>query len=317
MNHRHAHPKAATLLVISLVLLAPAPRRACAAAPPTLREAGAAFEKGDWKGAAEAYGAITKREPGNVRAWFRLGTSYAKLGKLRDAIQPLLQADAIGQSPIVRYGIAAVYARLSDSTQAFAWLEKAIASGYRSTDKLKQDPDFAPLRGAAHFASVVQRVEWNDRPCAHVAEHRQFDFWVGEWNVAGPEGNAAGQNSITVANGDCCIQEHWTSAILGAGQSFNFYNPTTKTWHQTWVDDQGEVAEFDGTIRDGAMRMEGYRQGPNGSRIPARLTLTPLPNGTVRQLGEDSSDRGKTWTVLYDLIYTRKDVGAAAQSQEK
>jgi len=88
-------------------------------------------------------------------------------------------------------------------------------------------------------------------------------------------------------------------------------NPTTKTWHQTWVDDQGEVAEFDGRFENGAMRLEGYRQGPNGSRIPACLTLTPSPDGRVRQLGENSTDGGKTWTVLYDLFYTREG-GAAA-----
>jgi hypothetical protein len=29
-------------------------------------------------------------------------------------------------------------------------------------------------------------------------------------------------------------------------------------------------------------------------------------HGTVRQLGETSTDDGKTWTVAYDLVYTRK-----------
>lgn len=311
----------AALLVLSsmwIVLFTAVP---AGAAPPSplWQEAGAAFQKGDWKAAARAYEAITKQEPGSGRAWYRLATSYAKLGRLKDAVPAYLKAEVIGQSPVVRYDLACVYTKLADSTEAFAWLEKAVASGFRSVSQIKGDPDLEPLRGSTHFASIVQRVEWNERPCAHLPEHRQFDFWVGEWNVATPEGNKAGESSIVIENGDCWVHENWRSAIAGTGQSFNYYNPTTKTWHQTWVDDQGEIAEFDGTLRDGAMRLEGYRQGPNGSRIPARLTLTPLPGGTVRQLGENSTDNGATWTVLYDLVYTRKAAAAsgsgAAQSK--
>jgi hypothetical protein len=231
--------------------------------------------------------------------------SQAKLGKPKDAIPAYLRADAIGQNPIVRYGLACAYTQLGDTTQAFAWLEKAVTSGFRSVEQMKTDEDLAPLRGSAHFSALVQRVEWNLRPCAHVSENRQFDFWLGDWQVRSKEGTVVGKNSITVENSDCWIHEHWDGGLGGAGESFNFYNATTKKWHQTWVDDQGEIAEFDGDFHDGAMRLEGYRQGPGQVRIPARLTLTPLPDGTVRQLGENSMDEGKTWTVLYDFIYAK------------
>jgi hypothetical protein len=33
------------------------------------------------------------------------------------------------------------------------------------------------------------------RPCS-APEHRQFDFWLGEWQVTGPSGKVAGTNSI-------------------------------------------------------------------------------------------------------------------------
>ena len=311
MNRRHAPLRTATLVLVSFLLLAPAPPHTHAAASPTWQEAGDAYQKGDWKRAAEAYEAITKSEPASGRAWYRLGASYARLGRLDEAIAAYLEADAIGQSPLVRYNLACAHARRGDREQALAWLEKAAASGFRSAETMQKDEELASLRKTERFAAVVKLVERNDRPCAHVAEHRQLDFWVGEWQVTTPEGSPAGHNSITRGNGDCWIHEHWTSAIAGSGQSFNFYNPTTKTWHQTWVDDQGEVAEFDGRFENGAMRLEGYRQGPNGSRVPARLTLTPSPDGRVRQLGENSTDGGKTWTVLYDLFYTR-GAGAAA-----
>ena len=273
---------------------------------PTWEEAGAAYQAGNWKAAAQAYEAITKREPGSGRAWYRLATCYAKLGNLDAAIPAYIKAEAIGQNPLVQFDLACAYARSGDKAKALDWLDKAAANGFRSTERMKNDPDLASVRGSEAFTALTQRVEANERPCAHDPAFRQFDFWVGEWQVKSPEGAAAGTNSITIENGDCWVHEHWVGAMGGNGESFNFYNPTTKKWHQTWVDDQGQVAEFDGELRDGAMVMEGYRQGTDGSRIPARLTLTPRPDGSVRQLGENSTDGGKTWSILYDLTYVRK-----------
>lgn len=287
-------------------------------ASPTWDQAGAAYQKGDWSAAATAYDAITKREPGSGRAWYRLATCYAKLGKLDAAIPAYLKAEAIGQNPLVRFDLACAYARSGEKAKAMEWLDKAASGGFRSTERMKNDPDLASVRGTDAFAALTHRVETNERPCAHDPAYRQFDFWVGEWQVKSPEGAPAGTNSITIENGDCWVHEHWVG-MGGNGESFNFYNPTTKKWHQTWVDDQGQVAEFDGALMNGAMAMEGYRQGTAGARIPARLTLTPLPDGSVRQLGENSTDGGKTWTVLYDLTYVRKggDSGAAPSAPAK
>jgi len=304
VSHRYVFRSVPSLLVLLLFAL---PALAAEKATPTAwSEAGAAYQKGDWKAAASAYEAIAKKEPESGRAWYRLGVSYAKLGRPKDAIPAYMKAEAIGQNPVVRYGLACAYAQAGDKDQAYAWLEKAIAGGFRSVDQIKTDEDLVSLRGSDRFAEIVKKVEWNQRPCTHVTENRQFDFWLGDWEVSSPEGTVVGKNSITVENGDCWIHEHWAGGLGGNGESFNYYNATTKKWHQTWVDDQGAIAEFDGDFRDGAMRLEGYREGVSHERIPARLTLTPLPNGTVRQLGENSTDGGKTWTVLYDFIYAKK-----------
>ncbi|HET7704523.1 MAG TPA: hypothetical protein VFM36_00410, partial [Thermoanaerobaculia bacterium] len=44
-----------------------------------------------------------------------------------------------------------------------------------------------------------------DRP-----EHRQFDFWAGEWTVTTPDGKTAGTNRITKIAGGCALLEEWT-----------------------------------------------------------------------------------------------------------
>src|SRR5690349_15545540 len=41
-------------------------------------------------------------------------------------------------------------------------------------------------------------------------EARQFDFWVGEWNVTNPAGKAAGQSKIESIAGGAGLLENWT-----------------------------------------------------------------------------------------------------------
>lgn len=168
----------------------------------------------------------------------------------------------------------------------------------------------APTMAGA--SALYEKGEWKPAAEAYAAITKAdpkngLDFWIGDWEVTRTsDGTLAGTNRITLENGDCVLYEHWTSARYRSGQSMNYHDPVTKRWHQSWVDDQGEVSIFDGEFRDGAMRLEGYRQGTDGARIPARLTLTPMPDGSVRQLGENSEDGGKTWTTMYDLTYRWK-----------
>jgi hypothetical protein len=46
-------------------------------------------------------------------------------------------------------------------------------------------------------------------PSCSTPEHRQFDFWVGEWDVAMPDGKHAGVNTITREHGGCLVREQW------------------------------------------------------------------------------------------------------------
>jgi len=73
------------------------------------------------------------------------------------------------------------------------------------------------------------------KPCS-AAEYRQFDFWLGEWNVFNPDGKPAGQSRIEQISGGCAILENWSSGG-GAftGKSLNIYDRNDKQWHQSWV----------------------------------------------------------------------------------
>ena len=145
-------------------------------------------------------------------------------------------------------------------------------------------------------------------PCAS-PEHRQFDFWQGEWEVR-EEGHVAGTNRITRVLGGCALREEWSGAGGGKGTSLNVYDTAQRRWHQTWVDDKGLVLLLEGEWRGGKMVLEGERPAPGGEGAARttreRITWTPQPSGRVRQLWESSSDDGKTWQVVFDGIYSKK-----------
>jgi hypothetical protein len=95
-----------------------------------------------------------------------------------------------------------------------------------------------------------------------------FDFWVGEWDVFGPQGRQVGTNSITALFGTGALAEHWHGA--------------------------------------GAIVMEGMAPGEeDGSAEHQRITWTPRDGG-VRQLWEVSSDGGTTWRTAFDGRYVRR-----------
>lgn len=159
---------------------------------------------------------------------------------------------------------------------------------------------------ASLFAPARARQQQQQAPCKSRPEYRQFDFWVGEWDVRNPQGQQAGTNSVQLILGDCVVFENWTGARGGQGKSFNVYNAATGKWQQTWVDNSGSVLELSGDYKDDRMHFTGETRGRDGKVTLERLTFTKISNDKVRQFWEQSKDGGKTWTVAFDGTYTRK-----------
>lgn len=136
------------------------------------------------------------------------------------------------------------------------------------------------------------------------AVHRQFDFWIGEWDVTVQE-KPAGRSSITLEEQGCVIHEHWTGSRGGTGQSFNFYDPVTKDWHQVWVDNSASWLHLTGHFADDKMMLTGVAPGQDNAPTQQRLTFFKNADGTVRQLWETSTD-GKTWSTAFDGLYRKR-----------
>jgi hypothetical protein len=142
-------------------------------------------------------------------------------------------------------------------------------------------------------------------PCASPAFH-QFDFWIGNWSVYDwSTKKPAGHNLVTSEFNGCVVQEHWTGSEGSRGSSFNTYDPQRKLWHQTWVDDQGQLIVIEGNLVNGSMVLSGSGVGRNGRHFRQRITWTPEPGGDVRQHWEVSRDGGATWKSVFDGRYTK------------
>jgi hypothetical protein len=138
--------------------------------------------------------------------------------------------------------------------------------------------------------------------------HRQFDFWVGEWEVTNPAGKPAGRSRIEAKLGRCVVHEHWFGTGGSNGESFNLYNAASGQWEQFWVDNGGSRLHLKGGLRDRAMVLEGAQDkadAKTGVVQRERITWTPNADGSVRQLWETSTDEGRSWTVSFDGLYRK------------
>lgn len=129
-----------------------------------------------------------------------------------------------------------------------------------------------------------------------MSDSHDFDFWIGEWDVFGPQGAQVGTNDITAMYGNGMLHEHWHGRGGVEGRSLNAYDADRGCWHQTWMDSTGGVLLLDGGLRDGAMVLEAAGQ---------RITWTH-EGEEVRQVWESSTDDGATWTVAFDGRYRRR-----------
>jgi len=122
-----------------------------------------------------------------------------------------------------------------DKDKAFEHLEKAAQNGLSQPDQLSADPDLAELKSDPRFATILETVTRNQKPCAYAVANRQFDFWLGEWSVVTSQGaTPAGDSRIRIdprglrGAGTGRAQEH---RLLR--ESYNTYNAALKRWDNT------------------------------------------------------------------------------------
>jgi len=274
--------------------------------------ADAAYTAHNWAAAENLYSSLAKQSPDNARFCYRLGVSQRGAGHFQPALESFSKASTLGAGKglpgsLVDYEVGTTYAAKGDSSRAIKALKDAADGGFFQRDRLQNDAEWDPLRNDPQFVALANEVKHNAAPCED-AEFRQFDFWIGDWDVASTaDGVSRGSSHIASEMGGCVIWENWTSTGSSYfGKSYNTYNLNLHRWEQYWVDNSAGTIFFYGNLKDGVMDYwtDDVPQS-NGQKLRRHLQFFNLGPGKVRQFSQGSTDGGKTWQVEYDLTYNR------------
>ena len=143
-------------------------------------------------------------------------------------------------------------------------------------------------------------------PACGSAQHRQFDFWVGRWDVYRPDtGKLVAHSLVEKLYAGCAIRENWMPLQGTGGGSLNSYRPEKTVWRQVWTDSSNNLNEYTGGFANGVMTLTGLSHPPSGAAMPVRMTYEAKPDGSVVQTGYRSADRGQSWQLSYQFVYRR------------
>lgn len=263
------------------------------------------YQAEDWEQAALAYQRLAEADTTNGRYWYRLGTALRNTAEYDAALMAFLGFQKTGAAPasINNFELGKTYALMGQADSAWTALERAVQANYSNVQALETDPALAALRADAAFTPLLLRVKENAQPCEYIPAYRQFDFWVGDWNVTATQsGNPAGRNRIERIENGCLLYEQWIGATGGTGKSINYYDPAKEKWVQHWVSNAA-IINIEGGLEGDSMVLTGTITYRTGAPLPFRGTWTPQPDGRVRQFFEQSNDEGQTWTPWFDGTY--------------
>ncbi len=309
---KHASRACLYLAFALLTIIRPHGSLAQAPANDSVAAADAAYTAHNWAVAENLYSSLTKENPDNARFWYRLGVSQRGTGHFQPALESFEKARTLGAAKglpgfLVDYEVGTTYAAMGDSSRAIKALKNAADGGFLQTERVQNDIEWNPLRNDPQFIALENEVRRNAAPCED-AEFRQFDFWIGDWDVTSTgDGVPRGSSHIAKEMGGCVIWENWTSAGSSYfGKSYNTYNVNLHRWEQYWVDNSAGTIFFYGNLKDGVMDYwtDDVAQS-NGQKLRRHLQFFNLGPGKVRQFSQGSTDGGKTWQVEYDLTYNR------------
>jgi hypothetical protein len=152
------------------------------------------------------------------------------------------------------------------------------------------------------------------KPC-NSPEARQFDFWLGEWDltwptdqVGGESGNpGTGTNRIERLFGDCVIEENFaTSDGSFLGRSHSVYDPRFGVWRQTWVDSSGGYISLSGEFDGDTMTLTTQPIVSDGETRVNRMIFADMSEDSLEWVWQVSRDDGATWNDLWNISYWRR-----------
>ncbi len=156
------------------------------------------------------------------------------------------------------------------------------------------------------------------KPACASPEHRQLDFWIGDWDVrirarqspsSDEWGEAKGTQHVESILDGCAIAEHFAAdgpKEPWAGKSYSVWQPQLGKWRQTWVDDGGSYLAFTGGIENGVMTLYGEPRTVKDLSVQMRMVFMDVTLDMLRWEWQRSTDGWQTFTVMMTIDYKRR-----------
>jgi tetratricopeptide (TPR) repeat protein len=293
-----------TLFAVSLLVFLNAGPQLYAQEPAIAGPADRAFEAGQWALAIDEYRKLTVDEVNGIY-WLRIAQAQRNLRQNALALETLQTArEAFAPEAMVELERARNLVVLGQADAALRALEAADHLELRALASLDEASELESLRSREAYQRVYRSVRRRVFPCEGIAAARDFDFWVGTWDVRLADGTLVGRNRITKQDGGCTILESWEGNGGMTGTSLNYYQPSRDQWRQLWVGSNGTLIDISGGVNDGVMHLEGTIEYVAQDRIEAfRGTWTVLEDGRVRQHFEEFNLVAQAWQTWFDGYY--------------
>jgi hypothetical protein len=135
-------------------------------------------------------------------------------------------------------------------------------------------------------------------------EHRQFDFWLGDWDTydIADTTRIVARLQVTSILGGCVLREAYTQNDGLVGESYSLWDASRRMWHQSWVTNRGTLLLLEGGFQAGRLVLTARETGVDGASSLLRGTWWP-EGADVRSLAERSTDGGGTWTPVFDIVF--------------
>ncbi len=134
------------------------PERSDRTDAPTVEEARALQQAGQWNEAAEAWRHNTGKNPDDGTAWFNLGYCLHAAGRLEEAIEAHGKAAGFDEyHGIALYNLGCAYALTDRPDAAIEALTGAQTAGFRLRGRVEGDDDLESLRGDPRLAALLDR----------------------------------------------------------------------------------------------------------------------------------------------------------------
>ncbi len=139
-------------------------------------------------------------------------------------------------------------------------------------------------------------------------KYKEFDFWIGEWDVyKNGTDSIVGKSKIErIIDGKAIKESYHSTTSKYHGTSLNKYNPKTDQWEQFWVDNGGLTLHIKGNLENGKMILQN-EVITKEETLSNKIKWQKNEDGTVRQTWYQSKDQGKTWTAVFDGKYRKKE----------